>query len=246
MNRFVLLAGWLTSLAVLWSQPTLAADRCEAGPDQAVRVVYQTPDNPGERLIFWRYRGNIAWERPAAGIVELWQPMPNGRLALTRLFLQQQRGIAYEPVDLDMLGKKPDWQTISALATPESLGLSRDTGRKVTSVAGDHCWTEQGYADSAEATRLYWSPELALATRLEIKARHIHWQAQQVDTRQASVQSRFEQWRSYDLVDYADIGDMEADPFVSQLINMGFVEHSEHSAYYANGVPVKTSARHRH
>ena len=40
----------------------VVASECIATPQQAVKVEYENPQRAEQRLIFWRYQGEVAWE----------------------------------------------------------------------------------------------------------------------------------------------------------------------------------------
>lgn len=61
----------------------------------------------------------------------------------------------------------------------------------------------------------------------------------------AQIALRFEQWDSYDSVDFAGIGDNEPDPFLARMINPGFIEHGDNNFYDSQG-RVLSGQGHRH
>lgn len=72
------------------------------------------------------------------------------------------------------------------------------------------------------------------------------WVIRQKDSQTETVAARFAQWKQWDTVDFADIGDMEADPFIRKMINIGFIEDNHVTAYYADGQPIKSEHGHHH
>lgn len=235
MKRFL----WITSVMVVsaFCQAVVASE-CIATPQQAVKVEYENPQRAEQRLIFWRYQGEVAWENPTSGQVALWHRLPNGRVAMNKLFTKAKRGIAYEPADLHILGKDQDWRTLAVLGSPKMLGFGEDDLDRTGAWQQSPCLNIQTFLSADRGIALEWIPELAVPASLKVKGAGVNWKASRIVTEVSAVQKRFDEWRHYELTDFADIGDMEADPFVSQMINMGFVEHSEHSAYYANGQPI--------
>ncbi|MFT4929894.1 MAG: hypothetical protein ACI8WB_006029, partial [Phenylobacterium sp.] len=49
-----------------------------------------------------------------------------------------------------------------------------------------------------------------------------HWQLISSSENSAAIEAQFRHWDRYITTDYADIGDNEADPFLTQMIHLGF------------------------
>lgn len=49
------------------------------------------------------------------------------------------------------------------------------------------------------------------------------------------VAAIFDQYLNYSMLDYADIGDNENNPFIAKMIRQGFIEHGASGFYNANG-----------
>lgn len=194
-------------------------------------------------LTYWRTLGKSAYQYPNTGITELWQKEMKNTISLTRAFDQHKRSISYEPADLSLLGKGVNsWQRKQNLLSPQLLEKGEE---KTTLNAENNCVLEKYKGKiGTDDIELIWNPQLNLVINASIENKISH-QKMQYDLTGLSTYPQqadfFKKILSYDQMDYADIGDNEADPFVKNMINLGFVEHQETNIINEKGEQVHTS-----
>jgi hypothetical protein len=167
------------------------------------------------RWRFWRSHDRIERENPAAQSGDLWV-RDDRTLFHTRLYHADRRGIEYRSEDLQILNASPDWAALATLLDPRLVGAlhERESGwrdgfpyRRYAGTIGDVAWDITVRTDQV------------LPTRIERRSAD-----QQVET--VELLRSFEFGRSpwqatasadYDILDYADLGDHERDPFVMRI-----------------------------
>ena len=229
-------------LMLLWGQK-LYAKEC---PDpQLLGARYQITSNDAkgdrkESFNLWRKPNLVAHERPAQKVTDIWNHLRDGRTRPIRYFDGDQRAIEYQPGEV----KNQSWEIQNQL-------LSSDWLQALTLVEekGVGCWREQIYRLSANkqpTQTLIWLPELKLVKAFDqvVNSNIRHWELINVESDPATVAKEFAQRDSYLSTDFIDIGDNESDPFLRQMINLGFVEHAETGFYDAHGHSM--SGKHQH
>lgn len=121
----------------------------------------------------------------------------------------ERRAIEYSPVDLEMLGRAPDWERVGALLSP------RDLARLERGAKGRHgAHATQRYAGTLGGAKLeaQWISALGLPAKLTYRypGHTVTVRLLALDTSAASAPGAA--LAGYDLIDYADVGDMEGDP----------------------------------
>lgn len=163
---------------------------------------------------FWRDSRQITIERPQLGVGELWQ-LDGQELIHRKLCHQDRRAIEYQAGDLHMLSITPSWQKLALLLDNQLLGkLTADEiewtdgipTREYRGKVADTEWhvvmrldvalpalIERQYGEFSERTELLQTYSLTAAP----------WQPTPID--------------GYDVIDFADLGDKESDPFVIKV-----------------------------
>lgn len=159
-------------------------------------------------------------------LVELWHQLPNNQVALTRYFTEHKRGIEYQPADLT---QHVNWQQLSSQFTPEQI-----KGIKKINSQGEGCERSEHYVwqDATKVIDLIWLPERNLIKSFQVTAFRAEnnaqleqsWQLTDLKLSGGAIQ--IAQWQQWPTVDYADIGDNEDDPFLTKMINQGFIKHN--------------------
>lgn len=195
-------------LDLVQSPPPVAAEfRTTVEPAQG--------GNSSTEWRFWRSHDRIERENPAAQSGDLW--VRDGKMLFhTRLYHADRRGIEYHDDDLQILNAAPEWIALSTLLDPGLIGVlrERENGwrdgypyRRYTGAVEDVVW------DITVRTDWMWP------TRIERRGAD-----RQVET--VELLRSFEFGRSpwqpvdsadYDMLDYADLGDHERDPFVMRI-----------------------------
>ena len=163
-------------------------------------------------------------ENLQTGVVEYWYHSPAGPLKLIRYVDSEKRGIEYQAEDFR--GNEHNvWNDIT-LAVPTDVNKTMTR----TSTEGSGCDVQETY--TAEGGREFvWLPAKKMI--ISYKAPGVSWQL--VDQSTPVFKDRLAVRDDYLLIDYADIGDSEEDPFVKKMINWGFVEHGASGFYTADG-----------
>jgi hypothetical protein len=164
---------------------------------------------------FWRSHDRIERENPVAQSGDLW--VRYGKtLFHTRLYHADRRGIEHRSEDLQILDASPQWTTLSTLLDPRLLEALREH--------------ESGWRDgypyrryAGEVEGVAW--DITVRTDRMLPTRIARRSAdRQVETVELlrSFDFGHAPWQPtdsarYDLVDAADLGDHERDPFVMRI-----------------------------
>ncbi len=173
--------------------------------------------SPDEETIIWRFwRDNrkIDIERPRLALGESW--VLDGRnLIHHKLYHADRKAIEFQQDDLTMLQQTPSWQKLSLLFDPSLLQQLQ---------AGEIDWSA-GYPKQAYQGTLNgmsWHIVMRLDQALPLL----------IERQQAGFSERTElhgsyplkaaPWQpaatdNYEIIDYADLGDRESDPFVIKV-----------------------------
>lgn len=220
------------------STQSIANDITKSCPlnSQVLRADYQIfnqQQKSSKQFSLWRNERAVAHQYHGAELVELWQLNAKQRVSLTRLFTHADRGIEYHSDDINF---RPSWPQKYQLVGADKLAKYQKISEQ-----GQGCQKEQTYAmkTSVSTVELTWLPELALVKKLVVKKGdtiHKSWQLSGLETSPSKVLAKFKQWQHFDMTDFADIGDNEADPFLAKMINMGFsdvnvAQHGHHHAH---------------
>ena len=213
--RYQALPGGLVDLASP-TLPPVAAEYRTMLSEETHGHEHDSADAAAEAVAwrFWRDARQIVIERPQLGLGELW--LRDGKALIHRkLYHNDRRAIEFQEDDLKMLGSKPVWQKLALLVDPAVLerltvgGEEWRDGKPVREYQGTAAgakWhvvirldlglpvlIERETATAAERTELLNAYALGSAP----------WQPIPSDT--------------YEIVDYADLGDKEYDPFVVKV-----------------------------
>ncbi|MBQ1782376.1 MAG: hypothetical protein II007_01840 [Gammaproteobacteria bacterium] len=238
-----MLRSLLTATSLLLALPA-AASFC---PDQPATgswgLSYQL-DNNGQRsgtLEILRHGSDTALYNPDRQIGEWWVLADSKRPRFHRLFGEQQRRIDYTTGDLRALGVNVNIDSIESFAMAPLLSHLK---------AGDavaDCPAARHYSGEINGSHyeVNWHSALKLPLLLETrKAGQVRrWQANAL-INEPTVNQRFGQWLDFQPTDFADIGDMETDPFLAKLITQGFIEHAHPTAYNSDGTVISSEGDH--
>lgn len=172
---------------------------------------------------FWRENNLVTIERPQLGMGELWQR--DGQAVIHRkLYHGDQRAIEFQPDDLRMMETAPSWQKLSLLLDLAILAQLK---------AGDIEWSD-GYpvreyeGKVAESEwRIVMRMDLALPVLIERQNEHGSERTELLNAYALGEAP----WQptpteGYDIIDFADLGDKEYDPFVTKVLSqMGHDHH---------------------
>ena len=91
--------------------------------------------------------------------------------------------------------------------------------------------------------KITWFPELSLINSFAITEKKTDsivesWSLKSVDLSGEQITPFFKSRYDYFATDYADIGDDHTDPFLTKMMNLGFIEHGASGFYDTNGNPM--------
>ncbi len=216
-------------LALLTSN--VFANQCDINQQQLIANYQIDNNNVSTEMQLVRYKNQVAHVYPEKNITDVWLQYRNEKIAMNRYFDQPKRAIEYQPTELK---RTVNWEKQSQLITSEQI-------KEMTLVTemGSGCYKQQEYnlTKGDVTVRLSWYPKLKLVKRLHVShnGKNKIWNLQNIDASDNAVHAFFTQRYTYQTTDYADIGDNESDPFLTKMINLGFVEHKEQGFYNTEG-----------
>ncbi|WP_157035401.1 hypothetical protein [Psychromonas ingrahamii] len=228
---------------ILISFTTHSAELCKE-EFQNIGAIYQITNSQSDgkntaqqkTLQLWRSPKQVIYTYSAQAVSEQWRLLSNQRIQLTRYFDQFERGIEYQAADMpDFKQNANHWLSKYQMIAPSLL----EQLQKVKSI-NTGCTENIVYQSKQTAQtqiRLNWNPHYQLPTKLTIRQGQqlTVWELTELITDPQKLQQNHDQREHYQLTDYADIGDNEADPFLAKMINQGFIEHSHSGFYNADG-----------
>jgi len=187
---------------------------------QAWLAEYRVHDAQGDRTLVL-VRGDDRVEYRLAGEpVRVWEKVADG-LVHREVFLDAGRVVSYAPGDLRALGRTPGWPQLSHLVDPDLRAQLGERGVAKVRAAHDAQATryrgkahgvpvELDWLDAADLPATYRSGQGKTLFAVELRS-----------LRQVPVAQAFTVTEGLREIDYADIGDMELDPFARQYIREG-------------------------
>lgn len=172
---------------------------------------------------FWRNSKKIDIERPQLGVGESWQQ--DGRAIIHRkLYHADQRAIEFQQDDLKMLEAAPSWHKLSLLLDQSLLEQLS---------ASDIKWSEgfpvRDYQGTVNGTAWHIVMRMDIALPILVESRSA--QASERTELLNAYALTAAPWQptpsdAYEVIDYADLGDKEYDPFVIKVqAQMGQAHH---------------------
>lgn len=209
------------------TNPATLSDPCQAKPLKAnyeVSTFVKGRKVASYPFTFYRDATHALYVYPDEGLADLWSLTQNNQLELSRNFSTAKRAIEYTSADLRNVRNRERWDKLfGVIDLQDAIPVSHQDGEQ-----NSGCKSIATYKDAHKNIRYY--------NRLKLPASmtFIDGDKRQTYTLKAwayshELQQKLKMYRRYDAMDFADIGDNEADPFVSKMITMGFIEHSEHS-----------------
>lgn len=185
-------------------------------------------------LTIYRNADHVIYEYPDSQLADVWQLAMNDQLELGRYFTGAKRAITYTSSDLKNVGNRNSWAKLFGIVD------MRDKTPLVTQGSG--CQTISDYEQQSE--QIDYLDKLRLPTSMvffnpDSQANSSYgYQLYQLTSLSYSneIEDKLAEFQEYDETDFADIGDKEADPFISRMIHQGFIEHSAHNGADSHGV----------
>lgn len=225
------------------------AEECTQSPEH-LAATYQfkkmTSGNAEKHILtLWRNGKRLAHENPEKRMTAIWEQGFDGRLRLVRSFDVDNRGIEYQPSEVKVYDQEAYWSQLNHLISPEHF-----QNWEMIKSNGKGCELVQTYAlkSDHEATQITWMPTSKLVISLSQKTdtHNIEWKLVKVIRDKNLISRAFENWDSYHMTDYADIGDNESDPFLLKMMNLGHIEHGAAGFYDSEGNHIDDGHGHKH
>lgn len=191
-------------------------------PDIAAEFHTETPAETTQWRI-WRKSHEVIRENLATDTADYWYQDGNTLIQKT-YYHHDRRGMEFQQTDLQMLNKQPQWQALALVFDPALLSHLKLT---------DSGWRDgvpfqryQGKLQDSEWV-IEVRTDLMLPLRIEHKSQHAHETITLVEAYPlAQAPWQPVPTRDYNVIDFADIGDMESDPFVKKIeAQLGGVHH---------------------
>lgn len=172
---------------------------------------------------FWRDADQLTVEMPKLAVGEQWQ-RDGDAIFHRKLYHNERRAIEFQPDDLRMLQHTLSWQRLSTLLDPQVL--DELSAREID-------WSE-GYPVReyrGTAGRVKWRIVMRLDVALPIAIERQKDGSFERTELLAVYRLNDAPWQptpvdSYEIIDYADLGDREYDPFVVKVLSqMGHEQH---------------------
>lgn len=187
-------------------------------------------EHPTTPWYFWR-SGNRVETRDAHGENgEVWESNLRGQISYTKLFHPAEKAIDYTPGDLGALAINADWNQIKSIIDPKLLGTHlKRSGEQI--VDGQRAERYAGAIDGV-STEVLWLPEMKLPARIEKTRGGVTVSLRMAECKPLAsapwAMTSEARMQSYQHLDYADLGDMENDPFVKNVVGHNAGAHHGH------------------
>ena len=181
----------------------------------------------------WRNDNKPAHEYPATKITESWTLVRNKLIKPTRFFDAHERAIEYQSGETIHGVRENDFSYRYQLISDTLL-------EKMTLTKTDEkgCETVQHYTLKQGQTvySLSWLPHQKLIKHFSVASQHSTrtWSLETVDYN-IDAAAFFSKRDAYQSTDYADIGDDHTDPFLTNMVNQGFIEAGASGYYDTDG-----------
>ncbi len=214
-------------MAVFWAVNNAAAENGAAITDAAICKLpaqiyvaeYRVLRDGAEIATLKIVRGDnrVMHIRSNSTGAEMWERNANGSVHFTRFYDQARRGLEhYEANPLDP-SSQLDWDLAWQLV-PEAV-LS---GHQAEAETSDGECAEQlhyAYEENGTEHRIDWLPQQQLVRRLQEQGsgKTMVWELSSVSTDPQSMTRELDAREDYRVIDFADLGDQESDPFFQTL-----------------------------
>jgi len=182
----------------------------------------------------WRIDNKVLHEYDDQGISFLYSNGSGERLISHQFFDRDKRAIEFDSKFIPENQKNSLWSQKKNLVSDALLSQMKKSGEH-----GKNCNKVEHLTFESEEfnAELHWLPAFELPFKLEIvqKGQHKHWQLVDIVGNEADIKQAMLERNKYLSTDFADIGDNETDPFLRNMINLGFIDHGNSGFYDSDG-----------
>ena len=249
MQRFSLLLIAIFSISVI--NAAMAENSCSLSPTR-LKATYKVTSTRGDSvsspttLMLWRDENKVAHQYPQTNITETWQLIRDTHIKAVRYFDGHKRAIEYQPNERIHGKVEKDFSYRYQLISDGVLAkmVEQET-------TGEGCNTEvkMTLEDHGQHITLTWLPAFRLIKDFHVEAKGMtrEWRLTSLahpDKEKLDTHSFFAEREAYQSTDYADIGDDHTDPFLTKMVNQGFIEAGASGFYHQDGHAIEGQHKH--
>lgn len=175
----------------------------------------------------WRDEKRIETASPASGRGDIWERIGQDAYNRRQVFHDDRRIVEYTPGEIRTRQAEPDWSALGSIISPRLLGKLRRGGSK--SLFGQNAVYYSGQL-AGQRLAMWWLEQAQLPAQLQLvgKTGSFHMQLREIRSNESSRWPRAsaERIATYAVIDAADFGDKEYDPFVARLQQQDGVQHT--------------------
>lgn len=198
--------------------PVSASVAAATLPPLAARYELKVNQTAGDWYL-WRDANNIETATPATGQSTLWERTPANEYSYRRVFHNDKRVVEYSPGEIKTRNATPDWAKLASVISPQLLDELKRSGRKTA--FGQSAVRYTGSV-GGQKIDLWWLEQAQLPARLQMssKGQQMTMVLKDLFAKSPAGWPRVDEDKiaAYGLIDAADLGDMESDPFVARLM----------------------------
>jgi len=188
---------------------------------------YRVHDGLGDRtLVLVRSDERVEY-RLAGEPVRIWEKGGDG-VFHREVFIAEGRIVSYAPGDLRALGRSAEWAQLNHLVDPALREQLLE--QRTTKVTAAHDARAQRYRGDAHGVpvQLDWLEDADLPSRFRSGKGRTAYVLELRSLERRPAEQAFTATDGLREIDYADIGDMELDPFARRYIRQGAGVAAEH------------------
>lgn len=177
-------------------------------------------DRPAPRWELRRGVNCVVAIDEASGVAERWMRDPDGRLSYQRVFPDAAKIIEYQPVDLALGGVEDEWARIASVIDPQELGELNLLSEPMETQLG-RAIVYRGSRKGAQ-WEVQWLAAIGIPARIQIERAGgastlvlVHLERPD----KGDLVCELPGARSYEYIDFADLGDRHGDPFIDRLMH---------------------------
>lgn len=177
----------------------------------------------------WRSENRVETRSSSGQVGEIWRRDDQGRISFVYIEPAHQRGIEYNTIDLRLIGKVNSWEQLASIVAPAELEKLARVGGEIEFL-GLMAQRYQGQLDG-HTVEVVWLPKLKLAAQVihTHPDRQITIELKSFLTEpEANMATSDADLVRYQLVDFADVGDMETNPAMAWLKRSAAPGHNHH------------------
>lgn len=175
----------------------------------------------------WRGENRVEVRAGSGEIGEIWRRDGKGRINFVYVEPAHQRGIEYTETDLRIIGHQRSWDRLASLVPPKELETLSPVGE--TEIFGHKAQRFSGKLDE-RTLEVTWVPDLQLAARISVTYpdRQVTTELKGLLDQDGVTAISDDVLATYQLVDFADLGDMETKESMAWLKQAAAAPGHEH------------------